>query len=90
MTRVMKQLPVPEAYGDPDQDRIWCAWEDCDDPGSRLHTQTVDYGSPGRPVLRRYAFCSETHRGYWERSYYEPVRHGMRPAGVPPRFFTTR
>lgn len=92
MSRVIKQIPVPEAYGDPDWDRIWCAWEDCGNPGSMLHREIACYGSMPHPRSQRcgqcktYAFCSETHRGYWERSYYEPLKHGSLPAGVPPRY----
>jgi hypothetical protein len=98
--RVRKQIPVPEMYGDRDHERIWCAWADCDNPASSLHTIVECMAAPGRrdhPELprqprcsecRRIAFCSEQCSAYYQRSH-RPGLYGRLPAGVNPRFFLT-
>ncbi len=66
--------------------KILCAWEDCDRPGYDLYKVVIDYGSPGRPYVTRYVFCSERHRLYFAHSHRE---NGKLPSGskrlLPPR-----
>jgi hypothetical protein len=101
MTRVRHQIPVPWLDGTGrDTDRIQCAWYDCDNPGSGLHTIVVCDANPGvsrHPELprvpmcsecRRYAFCSEQCSAYYQRSH-RPGQFGKLPAGVNPRYFLT-
>ena len=95
--RVRKQIPVPEFYGDPDAERIWCGWADCDNPGSGLVTIVECYAAPGvrnhpelprRPECsecRRVAFCCAQHRDYYVRSH-RPGQYGRLSAGVNARF----
>lgn len=98
MPRIRHQLPVPEVYGDPDFERIWCAWADCDNPASGLHTLVECFAAPGlrdHPELprvpqcaecRRVAFCSAGHQDYYQRSH-RPGLYGTHSAGVNGRFF---
>lgn len=101
VTRVRHQIPIPGADGAlPDNDRIWCSWYDCENPGSGLHTIVICDANPGvsrHPELprypmcshcRRYAFCSEQCSAYYQRSH-RPGQFGKLPAGVNPRFFLT-
>lgn len=99
MTRVRRQIPVPEADGDPDNDRIWCNWADCDNPASSLFVLTECYASrrdhsqrPRRPLCpgcRRVAFCCAQHMDYYDHSH---IQHdgrsewGMLSPGVGPRY----
>ena len=87
MTRVRHQIPVPELYGDRDNDRIWCAWADCDNPASGLYTMVECFAAAGRrnhPELprrpecaecRRIAFCSAGHADFYSRSVRNYGKH---------------
>ena len=95
--RIRHQIPVPELYGSPADDRIWCAWADCDNPASSLHTQVECFASarlrshserPSRPECaecRRVAFCCAAHADYYEHSH-EPGRYGRLSPGENRRF----
>lgn len=95
MVKIRKQLPVPEMDGDPDNERIWCAWADCDNPASGLTTMVECFASapyrnhpelPGRPQCaecRRVAFCCEQHRSYYLRSH-RPGQYGRLAPGLNP------
>lgn len=95
--RVRKQIPVPELYGDAEQERIWCAWSDCDNPASGLFTITECFAAAGvrshpelprRPECsecRRVAFCCTQHAAYYVRSH-RPGLYGRLPAGVNGRY----
>lgn len=101
MTRVRRQIPVPEMDGmGRDFDRIQCAWADCDNPASSLHAIVECFAARGlrdHPELprvpqcsecRRVAFCSEQCEAYYKRSH-RPGLYGKLPAGVNPRVFLT-
>jgi len=101
MTRVRRQIPIPELDGaGPDHDRIQCGWYTCDYPASSLHTVIECSANPRisghaelprRPECsecRRIAFCSEQCKGYYAGSH-QPGRWGRLPAGVNPRFYLT-
>lgn len=97
LTRVRKQLPVPEAYGDPDFERIWCAWADCDNPASALQVMVECHANPHwsghgtfprKPMCaecRRVAFCSAQHADYYQHSH-QPGRYGKLSPGESPRY----
>ena len=100
MSRVPHQIPVPSAYGDPENERIWCAWADCEDPASSLHTMTECFNRrraghgqrPRRPMCpgcRRVAFCSAAHMDYYAHSHEQwggRSRWGMLSAGESPKY----
>lgn len=88
MTRqVRKQLPVPELDGDPDWDRIWCNWDDCEWPASYLFKVKVCHASRRHPKAQtcRYCetkpFCCAQHLDYWTRCHL-PGQYGRHSAGV--------
>jgi hypothetical protein len=97
MTRVRRQIPIPELYGDTDNERIWCAWSDCDNPGSGLYTAVECFASsglrnhserPARPECsecRRVAFCSAQCMDYYGRSH-RPGAFGKLSPGVNRRY----
>ena len=97
MTRIRKQIPVPEAYGDPDFERIWCHWADCENPASSLLTTVVCYAAPGmrdhperprRPECsqcRRQGYCSAQHLDMDMRSH-RPGQYGKLSPGVNGRY----
>lgn len=98
MKHIRHQIPIPELDGLTDDDRIWCAWSDCDNPASSLHTGVECFASrklsshselPARPECsecRRVAFCSDTHKGYYFRSHI-PGQFGRRAGGTTPLNF---
>jgi hypothetical protein len=101
MTRVRRQIPIPELDGTGrDSDRIQCAWYTCDNPASSLYTGVECHANPGVrnhpelprspqcPQCRRVAFCSEQCAGYYWGSH-QPGRFGRLPAGVNPRYYLT-
>lgn len=101
MTRIRHQIPVPGMDGmGRDLDRIQCAWADCDNPASSLHTIVECFAAPGirdHPELprvpgcaecRRVAFCSVQCSAYYQRSH-RPGLYGKLPPGVNPRIFLT-
>ncbi len=61
--RHAKKIIIRE--GSADGERIFCAWDDCDNDAVSLYTQRVNHGSPGTPYVTRYAFCCERHRQYF-------------------------
>lgn len=94
MTRIRHQIPVPGPAGAaPLNDRIWCAWADCENPASGLFTSVECFAAPHlrnhserprRPECRecrRVAFCSVQCMEYYNHSH-EPGRYGRLPAGV--------
>jgi len=89
--RVRKQLPVPEAYGDPDWERIWCNWETCDNPASGLFWRleciaAIRHGRDQRCWgCRKRTFCSAQHLDYDSRSHI-PGLYGKLSAGVNGRY----
>jgi hypothetical protein len=97
MTRVRRQIPIPELDGDPDADRIWCNWSDCDNPASSLHTAVECFANPGirnhpehprRPECsecRRLAFCSAQCMDYHLRSH-RPGAFGKLSPGTNRRY----
>lgn len=97
MTRVRKQIPVPGQYGTADNDRIWCAWAECENPASSLHTIVECFAAAGIrdhselprtpqcPECRRVAFCCTQHASYYVRSH-RPGQYGHLPAGVNGRY----
>lgn len=88
MSVIRHQIPIPELYGDTDHERIWCAWSDCDNPASSLHTGVECFASqklsshselPARPECaecRRVAFCCDRHREYYFSSHI-PGEYGQ-------------
>lgn len=98
MSRVRHQIPVPEFYGDRENGRIWCAWADCDNPASSLHTGVECFAAAGirnHPELprqpecaecRRVAFCCAGHMDFYFRSH-RPGQYGRHSAGVNGRHF---
>lgn len=87
--RVRKQLPIPALYGDPDNDRIWCNWDDCDNPSSYLHRVKICHAA-GRYRHHRgqtcngceiKTFCCAQHLDYWTRSH-QPGQYGKLGAGM--------
>jgi hypothetical protein len=97
MTRIRHQIPIPEMDGDPDNDRVWCAWSDCDNPGSGLITAVECFANPGisnhgehprRPECsecRRLAFCCAQHLDFYMRSH-RPGAFGRLSAGTNARY----
>jgi hypothetical protein len=97
--RVRQQIPIPDEIGrgDPNGDRIWCAWADCDNPASGLHTSVECFAAPGArshpelparpecPSCRRVAFCSAGHMDYYTRSH-RPGAYGKLSPGVNRRY----
>ena len=89
--KVRKQLPVPAGYGDPDWDRIWCNWEDCDNPSSGLHRLVICHGSRkhARAQLCAYCeiktFCCAQHLDFQAGSHI-PGRYGKLAAGTNGRY----
>lgn len=95
--RIRHQIPVPEMYGDPDQERIWCAWADCENPASGLLTIVECFANPrisNHPELprrpqcsecRRVGFCSAQHQDFYVRSH-RPGQYGKLSAGVNGRY----
>jgi hypothetical protein len=94
VTRIRKQLPVPECSGDEWYDRIRCAWADCEHPGSGLITRVICNAAG---VLRHRArdgkcyycetraYCCAQHRDYDARSH-RPGEYGKLSAGVNARY----
>jgi hypothetical protein len=87
---VLKQLPVPG--GDADNDRIWCNWDDCDNPASFMHRRQVCHAAapfrhPGSQRCRMCevkCFCSARCLDFWEHSHI-PGQYG-KLHGTNPRF----
>jgi len=97
-TRIRKQLPVPECEGDDWYDRIRCAWDECENPGSGLITWTrcnaagVLRHSPRAGKCQwceTRAYCCAQHRDYDARSH-RPGEYGTLAAGTNPRYYLTR
>lgn len=94
--RVRHQIPVPGDHA-PGDDRIWCAWADCDNPASGLHTAVECFAAPhlrNHPEMprhpecaecRRVAFCCTQHMSYYVRSH-RPGQYGRLAAGVNGRY----
>jgi len=94
MTRVRKQLPVPECDGDEWYDRIRCAWADCGNPGSGLITLVICHAAGvyrHRPQdgkcysCETKAFCCAAHRDYESRAHI-PGQYGTLRPGSNPRY----
>lgn len=97
MTRIRRQIPVPELYGDPELERIWCHFGPCENPASSLHTTVVCYAAPHvrnhRELprtpqcseCRRQAYCCVQHLEFDMRSH-RPGQYGKLPAGVNSRY----
>jgi hypothetical protein len=86
MTRIRKQLPIPG--GDADNDRIWCNWEDCENPSSNLQRVIICHAAPRfrhQGGLCAHCeiktFCREQHKDFWARSHL-PGQFGKLSAGV--------
>jgi hypothetical protein len=101
VTRISRQIPIPSMEGTGrDFDRVQCAWADCDNPASGLHTAVECMAAAGvrnhderprRPECsqcRRVAFCSVQCASYYTRSH-RPGQYGKLPPGVAPRWFLT-
>ena len=97
MTRVMKQLPVPECDGDDWYDRIRCAWDECENPASGLHTRVICHAagpyrhkaSAGKCYhCETRAYCCAQHGDYDARSH-RPGDYGRLSPGMNPRIFAT-
>lgn len=94
---VRHQIPIPELYGDRDNERIWCNWEQCENPASSLHTAVECFAArgirdhsefPRHPQCsecRRLAFCSARHMDFYLHSHV-PGRYGKLSPGVNRRF----
>lgn len=81
--RHMRRVIVRDAAAE--GERIWCAWEDCDQHGYINYEFRVNEAKPGFPVqLARYVFCCEAHRQYFARSHV-PGEYG-RLRGINPRY----
>lgn len=97
--KVPKQLPVPECEGDSWYDRIRCAWDECENPGSRLHVRVICnargvYRHDQRPRDKCYscetrAYCCAQHGDYDARSHI-PGQYGRLSPGANPRTFAVR
>jgi hypothetical protein len=99
VTRVRHQIPIPDGiYRGEADDRINCAWADCDNPASGLLTIVECFANPGirnhaeRPRVpecascRRVAFCSAQCQDYYVHSH-RPGRYGRLSPGVNRRYF---
>jgi hypothetical protein len=98
VTRVRHQIPIPGMDGTGrDTDRIQCAWADCDNPASGLHTIVECFAArgvrghselprrPECPECRRVAFCCTQHASYYVRSH-RPGQYGRLAPGTNPRY----
>lgn len=92
MPRVLKQLPIPG--GDADNDRIWCNWDDCENPASYLNRVKVCHaaapyrhaGSQQCRFCEVKCFCSAYCLDYWSHSHV-PGTYGKLSPGLNPRYF---
>ena len=67
-------------------ERIWCAWEDCDQYGFECYQIVINEAKPGFPrKLARYVFCSEQCKGYFSRSHI-PGEWGRLPSHLRSRY----
>jgi hypothetical protein len=85
--RIRRQLPVPELYGDPDWERIWCNWDDCENPASSLFKVKVCHAAARHSrhqtcsMCETKPFCCAQHLDFWTRSHL-PGQYGKLSAGV--------
>lgn len=86
MTRVRHQIPVPESYGDEWYERIRCAFGDCENPASSLHTRVICNASAKHRMssfsdmcyfCERRAYCCAEHLDY-DRHSHIPGAYGRR------------
>lgn len=94
---VRHQIPIPEMYGDPENERIWCNWDDCGNPASSLHTGVVCYRAGGLrnhsqtprrpecPECTRVAFCCAQHMDFYFGAH-KRGRYGRLSAGLSGRY----
>jgi hypothetical protein len=97
MTRVRKQLPVPESDGDEWYGRIRCAWDVCENPGSALITRVICHAAgimrhDRQPRDKCYycetrAYCCAQHADYDARAH-RPGHYGRLSAGTNAKYFT--
>jgi hypothetical protein len=97
MTRIRKQLPVPECDGDDWYDRIRCAWDECMNPGSAMHTRVICHAAGVLrhdrqprdlcPMCEKRAYCSAQHADYDARAH-RPGQYGRLSPGTNTRYFT--
>lgn len=94
MTRIRKQLPVPELDGDDWYDRIRCAWDICENPASGLITLVICHAAGAYRHRARdgkcyycetKAFCCAQHRDYEARSHI-PGQYGTLRPGTNRRY----
>lgn len=64
-------------------EKIFCAWEDCDNDGYEMYKVRVNYGTDeiGRPYNTFYVFCTEDHKQYFVNSHrdHKNAAAGYRP-----------
>ena len=80
-----KQVIIRE-QNDHEGERIWCAWDDCDNYGVLSNQLVINEAKPGfPPQICRYVFCSDNCRTYFARSQI-PGEYGKLPAGQRSRY----
>ena len=87
MTRIRKQLPIPDGQ-DAWNERVRCNWEDCENPSSNLQRVVICHAaSPYRhrdgicQFCEIKTFCRAQHKDFWARSHL-PGQFGRLSAGV--------
>ena len=67
-------------------ERIWCAWDECEQYGYYQYQFVVNEAKPGfAKKLARYVFCCEQHKQYFSRSHI-PGQYGVLAGGADPRY----
>lgn len=66
-----KKIIVHDGNSPRTGEKIFCAWEDCDNDGFELYKVRVNYGRDefGRPYNSWYVFCCEDHKQYFVNSH---------------------
>lgn len=85
-TSVAKQVIVREK-NEHEGEKIWCAWEDCDQYGYEMYQHVINEAKPGfAKKLARYIFCCETHKRFFQTSHI-PGMYGRLKGAVNPRYY---
>jgi hypothetical protein len=83
-TTVAKHIIIREKNENEGQ-KIWCAWEDCDQYGYEMYQTVINEAKPGfAQKLARYVFCSPNHKYFFDHSHI-PGEYG-KLRGTNPRF----
>ena len=81
------QIVMEQADREFEGERIWCAWDECDQYGYANHQFVVNEAKPGfAPKLARYLFCSEQCLWYFKRSHVPGQFGSLRGSGLRSRY----